>query len=55
MTVLFLLLASGFSVTEMLIITKNHMGFRVNDISPKTDPTRRHMREPTFEIDIPKH
>ena len=53
MTVLFLLLASGFSVTKMLV-TMNHMGFWVFDILPKTDPTRRHMREPTLKIDIPK-
>ena len=46
MTVLFLLLASGFSVTKMLV-TMNHMGFWVIDILLKMDPTRRHMREPT--------
>ena len=53
MSVLFLLLASGFSVTKMLV-TMNHMGFWVINISLKTDPTRRHMHEPTLKIDIPK-
>ena len=54
MTVLFLLLASGFSVTKMLV-TMNHMGFFwVINILPKTNPPRRHMVEPTLKIDIPK-
>ena len=53
MSVLFLLLASGFSVTKMLV-TMNHMGFWVINILLKIDPTRRDMHEPTLKIDIPK-